>query len=58
MKDLGNAKHILGMRITRIGVTDVFCWPVKGLRTSGEGEPNMYILKLLVGLLFGGTDSV
>ena len=34
------------------------CWPVKGLRTSGEGESDMYILKLLVGLLFGGTDPV
>ena len=34
------------------------CWLVKGLRISGEGELNMYRLKLLLGLLFGGTDSV
>ena len=34
------------------------CWPVKGLRTSGEGESNTYILEVLLGLLFGGTDPV
>ena len=44
----------MGSKCKALSHGRVVCWPVKGLRTSGEREPNMYIVKLL----FGGTDPV
>ena len=48
----------VGLKCKALSHGRAMCWPVKGLRKSGEGESDMYILELLLGLLFGGTNPV
>ena len=48
----------MGLKCKALSHGCAMCWPVKGLRTSGKTEQNIYIVKLLLGLLFRGTDPI